>query len=370
MLSTMPRLSQVLHAAVDREASEIIFESGQPVVITTSRGPEPLGDVVAENELFEALTEVLGPEDQAELAVGNVLSFEVDLGHESWTLVTEPGPNGIIVRGLPSNGRPAFVGDGVELPVLDNAEEVDVEAPAGSNARWKELAADEVGGALEDLEIGLPELGVPDDDDDFEMEVSSGEEVSFAGVAEADPSESDEVSFADITPEAVGSAPTLAMSAAGEPSRSFEAGAGPPELTPPGAAAAAAAAVSTGLSQHAGLIEPGMLVFLQGTGLAEHLAEALGVESHVLEGEQRPDPSALRPGTMVVVRCEEPSRHLGWVLHRLEEGVRVVIETQALTPEGARRILLGVGATPRAEAWLDQRPVRWFAPGPSGWIVL
>lgn len=74
----------------------------------------------------------------------------------------------------------------------------------------------------------------------------------------------------------------------------------------------------------------------------------------------------LRPGAIVVVRCEDPSALLDGILRRLEEGYRVFVETRARTVEGARRILLGVSATDRAERWLDAQRTLIVEPGEGG----
>lgn len=63
--------------------------------------------------------------------------------------------------------------------------------------------------------------------------------------------------------------------------------------------------------------------------------------------------ASLEEDGVVVVAVEDPSPWLAWVLRRAEEGRRVLVETRATSHEGARRILLGVDASARAEAWLD-----------------
>jgi hypothetical protein len=69
------------------------------------------------------------------------------------------------------------------------------------------------------------------------------------------------------------------------------------------------------------------------------------------------DPYELPPYGGVVaalaVCLEDPSQHLGYLLRRLEEGTRVLVQTTARTPAGAKRLLLGTTASERAEAWLD-----------------
>jgi hypothetical protein len=75
-------------------------------------------------------------------------------------------------------------------------------------------------------------------------------------------------------------------------------------------------------------------------------------------------------GGVLIVRAEDPSPWLAWLLRRVEEGRRVIVETDALTPAGARRILLGVGATPRAELWLDAVRVLSATVSEDRWILL
>jgi hypothetical protein len=79
---------------------------------------------------------------------------------------------------------------------------------------------------------------------------------------------------------------------------------------------------------------------------------------------------ALEEGAVVVVAVEDPSRWLPWILRRVEEGMRVLIETRATTQDGARRVLLGVDATARAEAWLDALRVTSAAIRDGRWSVV
>jgi hypothetical protein len=71
-------------------------------------------------------------------------------------------------------------------------------------------------------------------------------------------------------------------------------------------------------------------------------------------------------GALVIVRCEDPSTLLDGILRRLEEGYRVFVETRARTVAGARRMLLGVSATDRAERWLDEQRTLIVEPGEGG----
>ncbi len=105
----------------------------------------------------------------------------------------------------------------------------------------------------------------------------------------------------------------------------------------------------------------GTLVYLLQVGLAEHLAAGLQVPILVLD-EEIDQPTAwarartLSRGSILVIKHEDPSPLLGWILRRLEQGYRVVLDCRASSPEGARRILLGTTASARAEAWLAEHP--------------
>ena len=73
---------------------------------------------------------------------------------------------------------------------------------------------------------------------------------------------------------------------------------------------------------------------------------------------------------VVVIAVEDPSPWLPWILRRAEEGRRILIETRATTHEGARRILLGVDASARAEAWLDAQSLTSAELRDGSWSVV
>lgn len=107
-------------------------------------------------------------------------------------------------------------------------------------------------------------------------------------------------------------------------------------------------------------IGEGVLAYVLEPGLAEQIASVMQAPTVVLDDEADPDKlwarvRSLAPGSILVVKREDPSSLLGWILRRLEEGYRVLVETRARSAEGARRILLGTDASERAEAWLATR---------------
>jgi len=111
------------------------------------------------------------------------------------------------------------------------------------------------------------------------------------------------------------------------------------------------------------------LVYLLDAGLAEQIADSLQAPAVLLDDETEPTAQwsrELGPGSIVIVKREDPSVLLGWILRRLEQGCRVFLDTRARSPEGARRILLGTSASARAEAWLDQHPQLVVEPSETG----
>lgn len=106
-------------------------------------------------------------------------------------------------------------------------------------------------------------------------------------------------------------------------------------------------------------VSRGTVCFLHwGVGLGASVAREMH-RSVLVIGEGDTPPSvggalaSLEEDGVVVVAVEDPSPWLAWLLRRAEEGRRVLVETRATSHEGARRILLGVDASARAEAWLD-----------------
>ncbi|KIG16436.1 hypothetical protein DB30_04480 [Enhygromyxa salina] len=118
-------------------------------------------------------------------------------------------------------------------------------------------------------------------------------------------------------------------------------------------------------------IGEGTLVYVREPGFIDTLAQAFLSPSITIDDQADPAEVWTRvrgmpAGAILIVRCENPSRLLGWILRRLEEGYRVLVETRARTPEGARRVLLGVSATDRAEQWLDSQLTLTIEPGEQG----
>lgn len=108
---------------------------------------------------------------------------------------------------------------------------------------------------------------------------------------------------------------------------------------------------------------------------ADDVAAALDCESVLVDHAASFEDAAaslhdLPPGSVAVLRVEDPSRWLAWCLRRLEEGYGVLVETRALSPGGAKRSLLGPGATVRAESWLGRHVVRSLIETEGVWTLL
>ncbi|MEZ4454370.1 MAG: hypothetical protein R3B09_33270 [Nannocystaceae bacterium] len=125
-----------------------------------------------------------------------------------------------------------------------------------------------------------------------------------------------------------------------------------------------------------GSMRPGSLCFLHfGNDMGTQIARASQeVVLTIGEGDtiaaKTPGLAELGDDGVIVVSLEDPSAWLAWLLRRVEEGRRVLVETRATTHDGARRILLGVGASDRAEAWLNALPVTSAALRNGSWSIV
>lgn len=441
----MRSLANLLEAAVGRSATEVVLESGQPVVFTTARGPEAEQRVLPRTELFDMIAAAVDDAQQVELAVGNPVRFTIDAG-ASWTVIAEPGIDGMIVRahrpgGPPSleielDDEPGFTIGASSFPVDDAPFEVDLEPEFTTSTRTSSgarppsqlnvealdvpVVQDEFGRTSahapaapfesgtwaladeEDFDVGLDDpdvgrlptgfpdlppsgyesegIGVPDDDDD---------ESPFDPFSESRPArdEARQRTVAPTLPAVSVAKPARAParpSVAETPTRREISAAPPPQAATRrelGAVGSPDADThrelptvtrgSSGLGGLAAGIGEGALVYIREPGLAESLAQSFAAPSVTIDDQVRADEvwarvRGLPTGAIVIVRREDPSTLLDWILRRLEEGYRVFVESRARTAEGARRILLGVGASDRAERWLDSQVTLVIEPGEGG----
>lgn len=324
----MGLLATLLAKAADSRPGEVVIETDQPVRLVHAHGAATLGDALPGDALFDALAEVLSSDQQADLALGEPVKFDLVVGEATWHLVGETAQEVTAVRARPGEG--AFEPtDSVTIALeADEPEPPPVDVP---RLRRRNPAAPPASDNI-DIEIQF---------DDDAVEERAG------------------VRLAALRPITVEAEPRtrwprqantslVGYGRAESPRRRVSA---PPQAvrsaSPQGDLEALAAAMPAGtlgfLHRSAG----------QGAALAQDLGWPL---LRIGEGDvpERVYSAAagLPDGAALIVDLEDPSPWLAWLLRRVEEGRRVLVETRATTPAGARRILLGVGATERAEHWL------------------
>lgn len=422
----MISLPKLLLDAAERDASEIVIQTGQRPIIRTPQSSGAFGDPVTESELFEALTLVLSPEQQAELAVGNVVEFKVHVtAGGDWSLISEPGADGITVRGRNANApEPAAEpGDGTEVgapvdlpplapfepdlggdvpiapqPVLRRRTQLDVGLAdyAPDDPPWK--GEPEPTPPLPDQTPGKSPLPPPPPVAGLE----SSDAVDFAIVPGAHPEDAPpqgEAAPADgatpdvpATPDGGNALPNPALRPTGEapavvastpdapplreprptpppappvpPTPTAGVPARPPESTP---------ATRSDLAPLASRFLPGTICFARAQGGAELLARTADAPIEVYDEPRSVELggrmlSELVEGATYVVRLEDPSRAMPWILRRVEEGSRVVVETRARDLDGAKRIFVGLGG-PSAREWLAAHPIFWLDDEGGEWTL-
>lgn len=399
----MRGLPEVLHEAAQEQATEIILEAGRAPMARRDGETLAMGSPWTERQLFDALENVLGPEQLAELAVGHVVEFTLEMEGHRWTLLGEATTDGVVVRGRLRTSISLELGSPLELPPLDpfvpdddalsvplhegsrvtGEHWVPTTSPRGRGDRRLAMAAaaDErpdwvIGndegrwastpmpladtGEVLDLraesepEADLPELIEPD----FSVGEDDTQEVAVNGAA------MDEDAAAEDDEYGLAAAPlfergdrTVSMRSQRETIEDLR-GVRSGEYRLP-------------FSKMAAGIPPGAIVWMQGVGVAELLVEQIEGEYCCIDDDEtsvsRATALMRRELVTLVVRRQDPSPILGWLLGRAEEGARVVIETRARTLVGARRILLGVSHGPHARAWLDAIPVYWISERSGQW---
>ncbi|MEM7158938.1 MAG: hypothetical protein AAF799_39235 [Myxococcota bacterium] len=368
----MLSLPQVLHEAQRHAVTEIAIEPGQPVTFHGDQGALVLGDMLEEQEISEALTLVLAPDQMAELAVANIVEFHIG-GFSEWNFVAETGEDGVMIRGRIRDGSvPDEYGVPLELPPLEPFEyERTSEIPRSSGSvlrqnepretRWDLAAA---GAVSQDIDsapsasIEDPSLVNPDDPPTVEPEAEAppppqgenGGLIDFALVGRTAPT-SDlpemEPSLATTAPRLSGFDPvSVQTTMQGEDT----------------------------LGMHVDALLPGTVIHLAGLGAGERLFRDFDGAYEVIDDATWATATS-RPlteiplGQAYLVRLEDPSRCLPWLLRRLEEGACLVIETRARTVEGARRVLLGAEASSHLVGWLDVQEHWWLHPEGAVWTL-
>ncbi len=367
-------LPQVLHEALRHNASEIVVEVGHAATMFTNDEPLIVGDALVESDISEAISQVLTPEQQAELLVAGVVEFSIE-GYKQWAMIAETGADGIVVRGrLREDDGEDAVGAPLELPPFERFDpERQPEMPPrpeGSvlqsgearSTRWDVgvagAVAEEIPRTISDAltdptldEAPLYNAGtaaMPATENGLQVERDEGP-VDFALVGRAGPT----ADFPEVDDPATG--PTMAPRLNKRASR--------PTIHS-----------NDPFVGHVDTIGPGSVVYMAGVGVAERLLQHFD-EGYEIIDESTWDTVTTRlldempPGGNYLVRLEDPSRCLGWLLRRLEEGARLVIESRSRTAEGVRRMLLGTEATPQTAMWLDAHPQLWLFLSNNTWTL-
>lgn len=351
-------LSTLLHEASARRPSEVLIETDQPVRVQLPSGAtDVIGEAIKGTAMSDELSDLLTTDQQVELALGEQVKFDLVIGPYVWHLVGETAKEIISVRARPS-AEFLEPGDSVQIPI---DPEPDDEAEAEDSPRTRKAPA------------GPSEIDIDLNFDD-------------------EPRQAPGLRLAALKPVPLDSKPQPAWPGGRrEPAREGRrrSGASPLTIAPtsrlgpePGSRRGApdstqqlplhAVPVPGDTAAVVAALTAGTLAVLQvtrigsgpegrevddGDPLADLLAAIELPQMMLSEGDAIEDASRRLPELgahgLIVLRIEDPSPWLGWLLRRVEEGQRVLVETAATTVEGARRILLGVDASPRAEAWLD-----------------
>ena len=400
----MISLPKLLLEAAGRKASEVQLDVGQRPVLTTPSGRESIGEALGESELFEALSGVLGPEQQAELAVGNSVEFRLSTRTGEWTMRVEPSLDGMTVRGRRGTGevpakQDADVGTPMELPPLAPFQPESAEAPApepvlkrrtqfdlGLSTYAEEeppWAEDEPAavppplgpGALEERKSPLPP---PPPVGDLGPERASG--VDFAIVPEAvdgaaapEPIEvdTDVASNVSVAPGSNGPSGAFDPEAIADVPRPADRFRSVGRSSGSSGSSNAASSTRDDVAPLVDRLGAGTMCFASEGGLAEHVAKAGTANVTILDERSAVDLagrmlSELELGATYLVQLEDPSRIAAWLLRRVEEGSRVIVETRARDLAGAKRMFVGLHGEP-AERWLAAHEVLWLADEGGTW---
>ncbi len=375
MVSTVLSLPQVLYEAQRHSVDEIAIERAEPVTFHGEQGALILGDPLSDSDISDALSQVLAPEQQAELAVAGKVEFFVE-GYSQWTLVAETAEDGVVIRGRIRDGQPAReVGVPLDLPPLQPFEpdaNADIPQSEGSvlqqsgnrSTRW------DVGLASSMLESGAsPSPAEPEPEPTPSPVFDDEDGADFALVGRTGPTGDMPSAEPELPPSETGPTGHIPRMVAGTT------GGHEPAVDPAIDTTLPQVQASRGtrptmhggdtLAAHVDALESGGVVYLAGRGVGERLLE------HLDEGYETIDDDSwatvttlpieeLPVGRGYLVRMEDPSRCVSWLLRRLEEGARVVVEGRAQSAAGARRVLLGAEATPHLVDWLDVHSQQWL----------
>jgi len=373
MVRRVGLLSTLLHEASARRPAEVLIETDRPVRMRLLDGSSAeLAAAIGGTAISDELSDLLSTEQQVDLALGESVKFDLVVGPFTWHLVGETASEVVSVRACPQ-GELFDASDSVQIPI--EPDELDATDPQDI-PRIRRTASS--GPSEIDIDINF-------DDDSAAAQLALAEPLAEERPIAALRLAALRPVPADSKPLPVWPRPLVAR---GDAARGGAGGAqvetqgeGRASWTREGrrrggAQPASAVAPSTRQRplQHPSAVggprredmaellvafEPGSLaLLLRAGGYAEAVAQALGVPSLAIGDADTREQATGRlgeigEGGVLIIRAEDPSPWLPWLLRRIEEGRRAIVETEARTPAGARRTLLGVGAPPRAEQWLD-----------------
>jgi hypothetical protein len=381
MVRRVGLLSTLLHEASARRPAEVLIETDRPVRMRLLDGSSAqLADAIGGTAISDELSDLLSTEQQVDLALGEPVKFDLVVGPYTWHLVGETASEVVSVRARPQ-GELLEASDSVQIPIEpDELDPLDLLDPLAHIDMSDSLDAQESpdiprirraspsGPSEIDIDINF------DDDGAQQAEERPPAGLRLAALRPVPPDskpvpvwprqlaragQRNDLTRGDTNPA---DSPRGDLARAGWPREGRRRS---------GAQPASAAAAPTrqlplqpgprreDMSELLSAFEPGSLaLLLRASGHAESVAQALGLPTLAIgDADTREQATGrlaeLGEGGVLIVRAEDPSPWLPWLLRRIEEGRRAIVETDARTPAGARRILLGVGAPPRAEQWLD-----------------
>ena len=393
MVPAVGLLSTLLHEASARRPAEVVIETDRPVRMLLADGTSAeLAAAVEGTAISDELSDLLTTEQQVDLALGESVKFDLVVGLYTWHLVGETAREVVSVRACPT-GELLDASDSVQIPI--EPDDVDVDPQDIPRLR----RAPSSGPSEIDIDINF--------DDEVAAAAAPADDRPPAGLrlaalkpvpADSKPQPVWPRRVARTAPDRGPRGATTARSATAPRAATDTAPNWPRDArrgrTGPQPAATAVQGMQgvqpantrqlplrpsprrEDMAELLAAFEPGSLaLLLRAGGHAEALAAALELPSLTLGDSDTPAQASARLGELgtggvLIVRAEDPSPWLAWLLRRVEEGRRVIVETEALTPAGARRILLGVGASPRAELWLDAVRVLSATVGDDRWILL
>ncbi len=349
MVAAMSVLSQQLLKASVHGPTEVILATGCHVRVRRSddNSVELCGTACTTKDLSEALSEVLTAEQQALLGLGAAVQFTLTTEAIAWELTATTTAEGIVIRACTSNlttVRAANVG----LDLVDaDITEVELEAEAKAFAEAVHI---DVIYLSEELDIPRLRRATGSGPSDIDIEIYFD-----------DDHRSD-----DRPPVNLRLASRNCQVTSGQRTR---VGSGPRTMrTPLVALPNALATHNAGLDEFRAAWTPGTLaVVFHAVGLVDVLLTTLELPAMVVTERFSVAEANARLATAaadqaIAVCVEDPSVWLGWLLRRVDEGRQVLVYTNAATFAGAQRTVLGLEATPRAEAWLAALPtlhVQW-----------